>query len=81
MTPAPVGRPLDRTPAGGATGPGTSIAHPALAAGGWQEVLDTDALEYGGSGEGNAGATLRAAGGVLHLVVPAGGVVVFRRVP
>jgi 1,4-alpha-glucan branching enzyme len=61
--------------------PGYTIRHPDLAGGGWQEVLNTDAGQYGGNGVGNGGATLRAEDGGLDIVVPASGAVVFRRVP
>jgi 1,4-alpha-glucan branching enzyme len=35
----------------------------------WAEVLNSDALEYGGSGKGNMG-SVTAAGGAAHVVLP-----------
>jgi len=45
----------------------------------WSEVFNSDALEYGGWNIGNEGATIQASGGALNVVLPACGVVVFRR--
>jgi 1,4-alpha-glucan branching enzyme len=45
----------------------------------WTEMFNSDAAEYGGWNVGNDGATLRAAGGTLTVVIPAAGLVVFRR--
>jgi len=45
----------------------------------WQEIFNTDSDRYGGSNVGNAGRTLRAERGALNIVLPACGVVVFRR--
>ncbi len=45
----------------------------------WQEIFNTDSDWYGGSNVGNAGSTLRAERGALNVVLPACGVLVFRR--
>jgi 1,4-alpha-glucan branching enzyme len=59
---------------------GYSISHPLVDDGGWREVFNSDAAEYGGANVGNAGATLQAINGTLAPVVPHAGLVVFRRV-
>ena len=59
--------------------PGYTLEHPALAGAGWREAFNSDAAAYGGENLGNLGATLRAAGARLEVVVPANGVVVFER--
>jgi 1,4-alpha-glucan branching enzyme len=46
---------------------------------GWTEVFNSDSQAYGGWNIGNAGATLHAMNGALNLVLPAAGLVVFRR--
>jgi 1,4-alpha-glucan branching enzyme len=45
----------------------------------WEEVFNTDAQEYGGWNVGNGGAKIRATAGALNAVLPAAGVLVFRR--
>ena len=45
----------------------------------WTEVFNSDSEAYGGSNIGNAGATLRGANGALNVVLPAAGLIVFRR--
>jgi 1,4-alpha-glucan branching enzyme len=45
----------------------------------WQEIFNTDSDRYGGSNVGNAARTLRAERGALNVVLPACGVLVFRR--
>jgi 1,4-alpha-glucan branching enzyme len=45
----------------------------------WQEIFNTDSDRYGGGNVGNAGSTLRAERGALSVVLPACGVLVFRR--
>jgi 1,4-alpha-glucan branching enzyme len=52
-----------------------------LAAGGWQEIFNSDASIYGGDNVGNSGATLQVTGGQLNAIVPANGFVVFQKVP
>ena len=46
---------------------------------GWTEIFNSDAAEYGGWNVGNAGATLRAAGGALTAIIPASGCIVLKR--
>ncbi len=46
---------------------------------GWTEVFNSDSQAYGGRNIGNAGATLHGANGSLNVVLPAAGLVVFRR--
>jgi 1,4-alpha-glucan branching enzyme len=46
---------------------------------GWTEVFNSDAERYGGWNVGNAGRTLESRFGALSVVLPACGVVVFRR--
>jgi len=45
----------------------------------WTEIFNSDSAEYGGWNVGNAGGTLQAENGALKAVLPAAGVVVFRR--
>ena len=46
---------------------------------GWTEVFNSDSQAYGGGNIGNAGATLHGSNGSLSVVLPAAGLVVFRR--
>jgi 1,4-alpha-glucan branching enzyme len=46
---------------------------------GWTEVFNSDSQAYGGWNIGNAGATLHGSDGALNVVLPAAGLVVFRR--
>jgi 1,4-alpha-glucan branching enzyme len=55
------------------------LSHPSLRDDGWRECFNSDARAYGGDDIGNRGSTLRATGGVLDLVIPANGFVVFER--
>jgi 1,4-alpha-glucan branching enzyme len=48
--------------------------------GAWQEIFNSDAAAYGGNNVGNAGRSLAAVGGRFEAVVPANGLVVFKRV-
>jgi len=59
--------------------PGYILSYGPLSDWGWQECLNSDASAYGGWNVGNLGATLRASGGQLNVVIPANGVVVFSR--
>jgi 1,4-alpha-glucan branching enzyme len=59
--------------------PGYFLSYGPLGDFSWQECLNSDASAYGGRNVGNLGATLRASGGQLNLVIPANGVVVFSR--
>ena len=45
----------------------------------WTEVFNSDSEAYGGWNIGNAGATLHGSNGALNVVLPAAGLVVFRR--
>jgi 1,4-alpha-glucan branching enzyme len=45
----------------------------------WQEIFNTDAAEYGGWNIGNGGNRMEAVGGALNVVLPACGVLVFRK--
>lgn len=45
----------------------------------WEEVFNSDSRRYGGWNVGNGGGRLRATAGVLDPVLPASGVLVFRR--
>ncbi|TAX96752.1 glycosidase [Rhizobium leguminosarum] len=45
----------------------------------WEEIFNTDADKYGGWNVGNGGGKIRATAGVLNAVLPASGVLVFRR--
>ncbi|AVC49842.1 UNVERIFIED_ORG: 1,4-alpha-glucan branching enzyme [Rhizobium sophorae] len=45
----------------------------------WEEIFNTDAHKYGGWNVGNGGGRIRATAGVLDAVLPASGVLVFRR--
>jgi 1,4-alpha-glucan branching enzyme len=45
----------------------------------WTEVFNGDSEAYGGWNVGNAGATLHGSNGSLNVVLPAAGLVVFRR--
>ena len=56
---------------------GYRIQHPA-ADGSWQEIFNSDAREYGGSGLTNAG-TIEAAHGSFTALLPANSVLVFER--
>jgi 1,4-alpha-glucan branching enzyme len=47
--------------------------------GGWREVFNSDAAQYGGFGAGNAGASILAYGGRFEALLPASGFVVFAR--
>lgn len=58
---------------------GYSVSHPLVDDGGWREIFNSDAAEFGGSNVGNAGAVLQAINGTLAPVVPYAGLVVFRR--
>jgi 1,4-alpha-glucan branching enzyme len=51
-----------------------------LAAGGWQEVFNSDASIYGGDNVGNGGAVLPVTNGQINPVIPAHGFVVFEKV-
>jgi len=46
---------------------------------GWTEVFNSDGAAYGGSNVGNAGRTVQTVNGAINLVLPAAGLVVFRR--
>ena len=59
--------------------PSYLLTHPSLGSAGWRECFNSDSAAYGGSNVGNAGATLRAGGGTLGLVIPANGFVVLER--
>ncbi len=48
--------------------------------GGWQEIFSSDAAIYGGNNVGNGGKTLSVHGGVINVVIPARGFVVFEKV-
>jgi 1,4-alpha-glucan branching enzyme len=50
-----------------------------IADAGWTEVFNSDSQAYGGWNVGNAGATLHGSNGSLNVVLPAAGLVVFRR--
>jgi 1,4-alpha-glucan branching enzyme len=56
---------------------GYVIANPSLKSGPWQEIFNSDAMAYGGNDEGNQGATVSAHQGLLEVVIPANGFVVF----
>ena len=58
---------------------GYRMSHPAFAGGGWREIFNSDATVYGGRGVGNGGATLQPSGADCDPIVPAAGLVVFRR--
>ena len=45
----------------------------------WTECFNSDSQAYGGWNIGNAGATLHGGNGALNVVLPAAGLVVFRR--
>ena len=45
----------------------------------WTEIFNSDAQVYGGWNVGNAGRTLAAANNALNVIIPAAGLVVFRR--
>jgi 1,4-alpha-glucan branching enzyme len=55
------------------------LSHPSLRDDGWREQFNSDSRDYGGDDVGNRGATLRALGGALELVLPANGFVVLER--
>jgi len=46
---------------------------------GWQEIFNSDAGIYGGQNVGNAGSTIAAVDGLLNVVIPAAGFVVFQK--
>ncbi len=50
-----------------------------LAGFGWTEMFNSDSVVFGGWNIGNAGQTLLARNGALNAVLPAAGVLVFRR--
>jgi len=50
--------------------PGYTLSYGPLGDWGWRECLNSDASEYGGWDVGNLGATLRASGGQLTVVIP-----------
>jgi 1,4-alpha-glucan branching enzyme len=56
-----------------------SISHPSLGNSLWREIFNSDAQFYGGNDTGNQGAVRQSAGGVLEVVIPANGFVVFLR--
>jgi 1,4-alpha-glucan branching enzyme len=58
---------------------GYVIHHSALN-GRWKEIFNSDSSHYGGENVGNLSATLDSHGASLRMVVPANGVLVFRRV-
>lgn len=58
---------------------GYVVGDPAIPDANWQEVFNSDAGEYGGDGVGNRGSVLRSSNATLQAVLPANGVVVFRR--
>jgi 1,4-alpha-glucan branching enzyme len=62
-----------------AFGAGYRIQHPAIADGSWQEIFNSDADVYGGSGLMND-RRIEAANGSLAALLPANGVIVFERV-
>nr|WP_245433154.1 alpha amylase C-terminal domain-containing protein [Rhizobium sp. L43] len=45
----------------------------------WQEIFNTDVRKYGGWNIGNRGEKIKATAGALNVVLPASGVLVFRR--
>jgi 1,4-alpha-glucan branching enzyme len=45
----------------------------------WEEIFNSDAETYGGWNVGNGGGKIRATAGTLDAVLPASGVLVFRR--
>ncbi|MGH3823286.1 MAG: alpha amylase C-terminal domain-containing protein [Pseudonocardiaceae bacterium] len=59
--------------------PNYVLNHAALSSAGWRECFNSDSAAYGGSNVGNVGATLRADGGTLGVVIPANGFVVLER--
>jgi 1,4-alpha-glucan branching enzyme len=54
---------------------------PVLPAGVWAEIFNSDAAMFGGWNVGNAGASIPSSGGMFECVVPANGVLVFRKEP
>jgi 1,4-alpha-glucan branching enzyme len=56
------------------------LTHPSLGEDGWRECFNSNSNHYGGDDVGNGGATLRAIGDSLAVVVPANGFVVFQPV-
>ena len=50
-----------------------------LPGGSWAEIFNSDAAHYGGADIGNAGATLETQAGDMRVVLPANGVIVFRK--
>ncbi|MDQ3946603.1 MAG: alpha-amylase family glycosyl hydrolase [Actinomycetota bacterium] len=58
---------------------GYRVSHPRLGTDSWTEVFNSDSDLYGGTNVGNGGATLQSEAGVLDAVVPAAGIVIFRR--
>jgi len=61
--------------------PSYRIVHPVLRDGGWRDLFTSDAATYGGANVGNRGATLRADGDRLDVVLPANGFVLLEHVP
>jgi 1,4-alpha-glucan branching enzyme len=45
----------------------------------WTEMFNSDSAAYGGWGVGNEGRALRAENGAINVVLPAAGLIVFRR--
>jgi 1,4-alpha-glucan branching enzyme len=58
---------------------GYAVISEAIPDASWREVLNSDAVEYGGAGVGNGAATCRSRGGRVEAVVPASGLVVLER--
>jgi 1,4-alpha-glucan branching enzyme len=56
---------------------GYVIDHPRLGRGSWREIFNSDAQIYGGNNVGNLGAALSGQNGLLEVIIPANGVVVF----
>jgi 1,4-alpha-glucan branching enzyme len=48
--------------------------------GGWREIFNSDAAAFGGNNLGNGGGVIAASGGRFQAVIPANGLVVFKRV-
>ena len=58
---------------------GYVIGHDTLGTAWWKEVFNSDSALYGGEDVGNGGATLPSVAGAFNAVLPANGVLVFRR--
>jgi len=56
---------------------GYVIANPRLGSGPWREIFNSDAQVYGGNNVGNQGAALSVHHGLLEVLIPANGFVVF----